>query len=275
MFIRGDLLLPGDVLLSRGVDKESDWIARVTFGPYSHAAIYHSNYCVFESIDDGVGFSKLDIAKVCTKDNRRSVLLDVSKYPKLEIRRHPAVEKCCSTSDGQRAIEDGLAECLIAENGLQYPPLPALARAVPFVPSFMIYPILWGVARYQGECPKVVPGMFCSQLVAAALEHLKAAPLSNSFGIKARPEGISPNSFQSFRSRLKVVHHAIVHEDCGCEDEASNQRFLNELKDNQSRLLKLAPKQLTQQNRVAKSDFDKQYERIKEFLQAGKRTVQR
>jgi hypothetical protein len=85
MFIRGDLLLPGDVLLSRGVDKESDWIARATFGPYSHAAIYHSNYCVFESIDDGVGFSKLDIAKVCTKDNRRSVLLDVSKYRKLEI----------------------------------------------------------------------------------------------------------------------------------------------------------------------------------------------
>lgn len=269
-YVRGDLLLPGDVLLSRGGDKESDWIAWATFGPYSHAAIYHTNYCVFESVDDGVGFSKLQIDKICTKDNQRHVLLDVSKYAKFEIRRHPVVEQCCATADGRRAIEDKLTKCLIAENGLQYPALPALARAVPYFPFFMVYPFLWVVARWQRECPKVVPGMFCSQLVAAALEHLAAPPLNDFCGIKIRPEEISPNRFQSFRSRLTLVRNAIVTEDCGCSDDRSSRAFLDALRTNQAIVLKTAGKELAQQQRVAMSDFDKQYKRIKEFLEHGK-----
>lgn len=271
-YVRADRLLPGDVFLSRGTDKDSNWIAWTTLGPFSHAAIYHSNHCLFESIDDGVGYTGLDIAKACRNPGHGAiVLLDVSQYLKLEIRRHPVLEQACATSQGRRDIEDRLSEWLIPKNGFEYPALTALARAVPYVPSFAVLPILWAVARFQGEPTKVVPGMFCSQLVASALEDLGAYPLKRRFfDRKISPEQISPNRLQSCRSRLTPVQGAIVDEDFRCDGDGSQQWFLDQLKTVQTQRLEILNKSRAQALRTTISQVDNQYRRIKELTERSK-----
>lgn len=122
------------------------------------------------------------------------VLLDVSNYRKLEIRRHANIAKHCQTSGGRYDIEDELIEYLTSENGAEYSALVALSKAVPNVPSVIVLPILSAVAWFQTEPIKVVPGMFCSQLVASALGELGAYPLRNDWlGRRIPPEKISPN----------------------------------------------------------------------------------
>jgi hypothetical protein len=246
-FLRVAKLLPGDVLLSRGADPESDQIARFTFGPFSHAAIYVTFGAVFEAIDDGVGFTGLEFAKHC--DYGVGYLLDVSQYANLEVRRHPEVEKQCSTAAGTDRVMKTLAEVLIPENGKEYPPLSTLAHAVPMVPSFVVYPFLLVVARRLGEGSKTVPGLFCSQLVCKALTSLGAYPLrTGPFGRRLPPHKISPNHLQFRRSLLSPVPDAIVDDSFLCEEreadplrqarrQVEHARMLNEAKRRQAESL--------------------------------------
>ena len=37
--LRSDLILPGDILLTNGREKDSKWIARLSGGDFSHAAL--------------------------------------------------------------------------------------------------------------------------------------------------------------------------------------------------------------------------------------------
>ena len=217
-YVRADLLLPGDVFLSRSTDKDSNWIAWATLGPFSHAAIYPAkyNYCLFESSDDGVGFVSLDVVKICrdSGQDRRIVLLDVSDHQKLEIRRHPELAERCRTDSGRQEVEDRLAECLVPRYGFEYPALEALSNAVPYLPGWVVKPVLWAIARVRREPAAVVPGLFCSQVVFEALKYLRAAPLKRD----RLSETVSPNTLASpCLSRLEVVDGVIVDETFDCE----------------------------------------------------------
>jgi hypothetical protein len=217
-YVRADLLLPGDVFLSRGTDRDSNWIAWATLGPFSHAAIYPTkyNYCLFESSDEGVGFVGLDVVKICRDpgQGRHIVLVDVSHHQKLEIRRHPAVAERCRTDSGRQEVEDRLAECLVPRYGFEYPAYEALGNAVPYLPGWVVKPVLWAIERMRGEPAAVVPGLFCSQLVFEALKYLKAAPLRRD----RRSETVSPNTLASASlSQLEVVEGMIVDETFDCQ----------------------------------------------------------
>jgi hypothetical protein len=246
-FLRFSKLLPGDVLLSRGTGRESDQIARLTFGPFSHAAIYVTFGVVFEAISDGVGFTGLELAKHC--DHGVGYLVEVSHYAHVEVRRHPKIERQCATPSGADRVVEELARVLISENGKEYPPLRALAHAVPMVPAVVVYPYLFVAARHVGEGHKTVPGLFCSQLVCKALTRLCAYPLRPGFlGRRLPPHKISPNNLQFRRSLLNPVRDAVVDDTFPCEEferdssrqaqrEAEHARMLQEAKTRQAEAL--------------------------------------
>lgn len=58
MYLNRLLLQPADVLLTRGAAKVSGWIARLSAGPFSHAAIVVNSALLFESDDYGVGYRR-------------------------------------------------------------------------------------------------------------------------------------------------------------------------------------------------------------------------
>jgi len=268
-YIREDKLLPGDVFLSQGGDKESGWIAAFTRGPYSHAAIYLGNQCLFESIDDGVGFKALAIVKACSNPGHGSfVLLDVSHYERLEIRRHPILRNQCQTDEGRRHLGDRLIEYLTAENGKEYPPYVYLARTVRYLPWVIVYPVLRGIAAYQGEAIKVVPGMFCSQLVVSALRRVHADPLKrNCWGRKIPPENVAPNLLQSGLSRLEpVTDKAIFDQSCDCKDAAANQWFVDQLQETQDIMIEMMNKKRAQRLRRGLHALDTKWVQLKKFL---------
>lgn len=137
------------------------------------------------------------------------MLLDVSRHQKLEIRRHPAIAERCRTDNGRGEVDDRLAECLVPRYGFEYPALEALANAVPYLPGWIVKPVLWTIARVRREAPAVVPGLFCSQVVFEALKYLSAVPLRR----ERRSETVSPNTLASASlSRLDVVEGVIVDE---------------------------------------------------------------
>ena len=240
-YVRADLLLPGDVFLSRSTDKDSDWIAWATLGPFSHAAIYPAkySYSLFESGDDGVGFVGLDVVKICRDpgQDQHIVLLDVSHHRKLEIRRHPALAERCRTDSGRREVEYRLAECLVPRYGFEYPALEALGNAVPYLPGWVVTPLLWTIARVRQEPAAVVPGLFCSQVVFEALKYLRATPLRRD----RLSETVSPNTLASASlSRLEEVEGVIVDETFTCQALHPGSTALQDICESQQSLLRQA-----------------------------------
>lgn len=216
-YLRAKELLPGDVLLSRGAGPESDAIARYTFGPYSHAAVYIHFGVIFEAIADGVGFTGLEIVRWC--DAGRGYLLDVSNYACLEVRRHPILAAECATVEGQRSVSERLGRFLVPENGKQYPPLTALAYAVPWAPAVVVRPFLGVAAQRMGEQKVIAAGMFCSQLVCEALKKLNGEPLQHGFFGRTLPSrNVSPNHLRSPQSLLQVVPDVVVDSTFPCDE---------------------------------------------------------
>jgi len=240
-FVRADLLLPGDVFLSRSADKDSAWIAWATLGQFSHAAIYPAkySYCLFESSDDGVGFVGLDVVKICRDpgQDQHIVLADVSHHQTLEIRRHPELAKHGRTDSERREVEYRLAECLVPTYGFEYPALEALGNAVPYLPGWVVKPVLRTIARMRREPAAIVPGLFCSQVVFEALKYLEAAPLR-----RDRPsETVSPNTLaRPSLSRLEVVKGVIVDETFACEPLHPDSTALKDIRQSQQSLLRQA-----------------------------------
>jgi hypothetical protein len=259
-YLRGELLKPGDVIVSRGHDKDSDLIAWSTFGRFSHAAIYVADYCVFESIDDGVGFSPLTLTKVghAPAVQQRVRLLDVSSYRDIQVWRHPVLEQKCQSAAGQRGVSDALAEILIPVNGLEYPDLTALARASP-APYWVALPLVWLTAKMRRESRVRLPGMFCSQLVASALKDLGAEPLKKIVDATK----ISPNHLvRPRKTALKRLADIIVDDKFECEADQNDQHYLQDFKQSQQTLLNLVDKGRTQNFKLSIAGLNKKWENI-------------
>jgi hypothetical protein len=274
-YLRLDKLLPGDVFLSKGVGPESDRIARLTFGPFSHASIHTHFGLLFEAIGNGVGYTGLSVAKYC---DHGGYLLDVSKYDRLQIRRHPALHARCATPMGQRALAEELGELLLPENGKEYPLPTALAHAAPFIPALLLLPYLWFLELQPAERIKKAPGLFCSQLVAGALIQLQAYPLKSGwFGRQLPARRISPNHLQFSSSLLEIVPHVIVDETFPCEHpeptaqrEQQRQyergRMLQEAQNVQRQALAVMDKHAALKLRLALSAVEDAYEDLREMM---------
>jgi len=216
-YVRADLLLPGDVFLSRSTDKDSNWIAWATLGPFSHAAIYPAkyNYCLFESSDDGVGFVSLDVVKICRDSGRTGVsCCSTSRIIKSwRSVAHPnSLSVAARTVVGRRSR----IACRVsgAEVWLRVPGARGSLERGAVSSRVVVKPVLWAIARVRREPAAVVPGLFCSQVVFEALKYLRAAPLKRD----RLSETVSPNTLASpCLSRLEVVDGVIVDETFDCE----------------------------------------------------------
>jgi hypothetical protein len=138
---------------------------------------------------------------------------------------------------GRREVEDRLAKCLVPRYGFEYPAIDALGNAVPYLPGWLVKPVLRTIARARREPPAVVPGLFCSQVVFEALKYLGAAPLRRD----RRSETVSPNTLASpSLSRLEVVEGVIVDETFTCQPLDSGSTALEDIRLSQKSLLRQA-----------------------------------
>lgn len=123
--------------------------------------------CKFESDGVGVDYTPITLAKVEVRPDGDRYLWDVSPYRGIAVFRHPSIwqVESAAQSDLASRIQDILQPFM----GLEYPSVEALAGATPLLSRFP--EVKRGILRLieqkrsRGE-EKVIPGPFCSQLVA-------------------------------------------------------------------------------------------------------------
>jgi hypothetical protein len=176
LYLLVNRLRTGDVILSQGGEKESDLIATITGGPYSHAALFyrpsHGDLgSLFESLDDGIGFRPFPASalKKVERDMRETrMFVDVSlirkqPYRAFAVFRHP---KFGGKNTVARVFRNALEPFWYRE----YPRAEQLAAAAS-LPKYLTWFISRLLASYDDE-PKTRPGPFCSQLIVAVYERL-------------------------------------------------------------------------------------------------------
>ena len=203
LFLDTSLLQPGDVLLSRGRAKDSHWIARLTLGPFSHAAMVVNHWFLFESDDVGIGYTALRIDRVERGVDRRHLL-----WPLAGVDRAVVLRRKTLTTSAAEALEDDLIAKLYPAFGQEYPPWFNLASALPGGPivRWIGGKLLQLKGALEGE--RVWnPGPFCSQLVANALITVLGKKGLPPFIPPREPASVNPNGFLS--SELEPVPHAV------------------------------------------------------------------
>lgn len=204
LYLEPAALQPFDVLLTRGAAKQSLWIAKLTSGKFSHAALVVNRWFLFESDDVGVGYTPLKIHRIeCLKDKRK-LLSELSDVDQAVILRHPCLDSATAES-----LENKLADALAPLIGLQYPEWTKLATALPGWALTQLGRLALSLVDI-GDTKVVNPGPFCSQMVAAVLMDVLGPKLSV-FVPSRGPETVSPNVFLS--SELKPLKGVV-----GCAD---------------------------------------------------------
>jgi hypothetical protein len=208
--IRVDRLRPGDVLLTRSLDKHTSFIAPGTGGLYSHAALWlprlgaEPPYAepfdlqMFESEDLGVGETHLAEAFVTTSDGRRFLARLVPDALAIGLFRHPEIGALDPAELGAAARR--LRE---SDEHLGYSELDRLALAVDGAP--VLRRRLAAVLRTRDDRDiALVPGAFCSELVAKYFAELRLLL----FDDPRPPEEVSPSHLAE--SRLQEVPDVII-----------------------------------------------------------------
>jgi hypothetical protein len=236
-FVRKDVIRAGDVVLSRGQDKESSAIALATGGRYSHAAIFlpfrfddtiplrldhdltveeaERKYGTFhfkgvhldlvEADDYGVGAVPPRTLSIAFGGRRYDVIrLSGERPPKNAVLlRHPDI---VNKSVDEHAIEKAVQTFADAELLRRYSSADRLVGPLPLprpIKRMLGRVLLW---RYPQPERLILPGCFCSELVVKFFERL-GVPL---FADTSVPEHISPNHLVPSRSMLKAVPDAII-----------------------------------------------------------------
>jgi hypothetical protein len=216
-YLRTEIVKPGDVILSRSSGKESKIIAKFTRGRYSHAALVCNPSVRFESLSDGIGFTWSDISRAEYHEDEGFWLLeDISHYSDIAVYRYPNLSK-----EKEDAVKATLLKLVDTFYGLEYPDLTHLADASS--PSPTLRRLAAVLLRYFGKKTQktpIIPGPFCSELVALVFDSL-GLPLFDS----NRPaKTISPNDLS--RSRLRLVPNAIC---CSAGEIENNEKLVREL----------------------------------------------
>ncbi len=233
-FIRCELLNPGDVILSCGNEKHSKAIARMTKGPYSHACFALTATYRFESLMDGIGFSyrEIDRAEYHPSEGHR-LLEDVSDFRRITVYRHPSI-----TGKELERVKEQLPEILQQFFGLQYPKLLKLAQASSNSPNIrrFLSVLLDMIDKISGHHP-IVPGPFCSQLIALVFEMLNLnKPL---FPSKRASDTVNPNDLA--HSNLQEIPNILCEVDETSHENPQLAKEINEMNPSLSREQLLSP----------------------------------
>lgn len=179
---------PGDVLLTLGRKPQSRAIAALSDGEFSHAAIILEKSLLFESDGNGVGQTWLPWSRIeVVKGTLSGVLCELPHHPrKAIVLRHLETPK-------RDDVAGLLQEVCDVFEGLEYPQIEELANTLE--PTTRKARIALAVARTLSSArpppgkakvlsrgvnrffPRtIVPGPFCSQLVAEVYKALNIFP---------------------------------------------------------------------------------------------------
>jgi hypothetical protein len=163
-FLNASRLRPLDVILSRPVGRQSKSIACVTGGRFSHAAVALSRSVLFQSTTNGVGFDTPGYAECQLIDGRHVLFQDVSDYMDIAVYRHPDV---AGLSESELAVHQEAVIAAAADfNFKEYPPADAFDAIISQTPWAVRGLARLVLRRMLAETGTIVPGQFCSQLVA-------------------------------------------------------------------------------------------------------------
>ena len=210
-YLRVDLLQPADVILTRPGKLVSKASAKLTSGAFSHAAVAIASTLHFESDDKGVGYTRVGLSKVEQHPDGSRWFWNVSHYRRVGVFRHPDFNKL--TASAKSTLASHLQEILHPFAGTEYPTLDALANATAKLAKYPkvkegILKLLERM-RSKGQ-KKVLPGPFCSELVALAFKEL-GHPI---FPEGIEPAQVSPNLLADDRvSRLRPLSGVLVRPD--------------------------------------------------------------
>jgi hypothetical protein len=221
-------LRPGDVLLSKGRGELSNAIARLTshgspFRDFSHATLVVTKTNWFESNDFGVGSLAIPIDKVEVHDGAEWPLVDVGRFAKFAVFRHPILADSVDT----RTLYEDLITILGPFMGFEYPELTRLRDATRWLSCFpKVKEGLLALAQFWGAngVPVLNPGPFCSELVSLIYQEIPA--LTNQrvslFREHREPHTVSPNDLADPAISFLVQQpNLVVEEDTSQSDHAT------------------------------------------------------
>jgi hypothetical protein len=190
----------GDVLLTRGTEKLSMWIAFFSRGRFSHAGIFVHPSMILEALGDVVDFEYLETGHATIEGRGRVRVVRIPHEPiHAEIWRHP---KCTMSWSNFNEISYRVTKELYGKNYSLW------VRVVRLMDRFALArPAVEYAARivdWIGRKQSPVPGPFCSELVAVFFKHLQL----NLFDPQRSPETVSPENLAN--SNLRRVDQIIV-----------------------------------------------------------------
>jgi len=218
--VRLDALRPGDVILCAGKSVDSKAIIAATnYGSphrvFSHAAIVLDRHIWFESNDFGIGPIMVPIVKIERHEAERWRLADISGFDRFAVFRHPHLP----TNLDRIELFDLLESLTSPYAGSEYPTLSRLKDATKHLSGFPEFKrgLLAFIDWYQSEGEEVIiPGPFCSELVALIYDQLAATtklPVSL-FKQTRKPSFTSPNDLADPAiSLLEPRPELVVNED--------------------------------------------------------------
>lgn len=207
----------GDILLTSYYPSTSSRkIQLLTGGKYTHSIIVIHPLLFFESTTVGSGFVRPFISKVEQNIDGEKKLWDISSFKEFDVYRHKSI-------NNESKIAERLIDILGSQRGKEYPSLSTLrnaskvSKAVPFVS----YTILKIADLFTNK--KIIPGMFCSEVVSFCITQLGYDP----FTIKFKHNEVNPNHFsdKSISNFRKVTNISFA--DDFKEDYKSYRDLLN------------------------------------------------
>lgn len=172
LFLQLRKLRPGDIMLTTSFHWASNMIARFTGGPYSHVALVTTPISLFESRNDGVGYTLL---KDCWIGDCDALEVNLGRCSRAVVLRHSSLLD--HSDDELVAITDKIKKRidLCDYHGRAYPQTSTLLETIEIPGALRVVIGFWldGVDKLRGHHPlESVAGPFCSQLVADILNSL-------------------------------------------------------------------------------------------------------
>ena len=181
-YIDLEQLYPGDVLLSTSRALTSAAIRKVTGSPYSHAALHIGSGIIVESTsEDGIAFAALELFKAET-DHRNRVYRIFATVPSakvLHVYRHESLVETGLSLEQQLELSNRVHARVLDQWGKDYAPIESLGAATAFMDKAprLKSQVLRTARKLGADKNKVVPGAFCSELVAQVLTDSGLPPL--------------------------------------------------------------------------------------------------
>ena len=230
-YLDASVLQLGDVLLSQSKDKVHRAIAVATGGRFSHAAIYVSNYQLFEATRTGVGFGALVPSRIEVKSNRRRVLCSTEDLKEIAVFRCPQSLRR-PPSDNPNRLLTAIYPLLWTLNGLEYKKLADfknIKSRLNWIPETVRGYILKHLGNvFLKDHRKVLEQeFFCSELVVYVLSKQGMQVLKQQ---DTGPSTLSPNDLGNTSiSNLQEVPAAICQADHSAQTQGGSSLLVEQM----------------------------------------------